>query len=140
MDRGALKTVTGEEIRQLCRRGEWDGPTAGLAEGYVQANLVVLPAEHAFDFWLFCHRNSRACPVLDVTGRGEGCPLGVAPDADLRTDLPRYRIFRQGEQTEETTSIVPFWREDAVAFLLELEQQTVELVALLKGFGQQRPQ
>jgi uncharacterized protein YcsI (UPF0317 family) len=106
------------EIRQQCRTGELKTPTPGLALGYVQANLVVLPYDLAFDFLLFCQRNPKPCPILDVTEVGNPEPKLIAPGADIRTDLPRYRIFRQGQLVEETTDIRPFWRDDLVAFLI----------------------
>jgi len=106
------------EIRQRCRTGQLEAPTPGLALGYVQANLVVLPHNLAFEFLLFCQRNPKACPILDVTEVGNPEPKLIAPGADIRTDLPRYRIFRQGHLVEETTDIRPFWRDDLVAFLI----------------------
>lgn len=106
------------EIRQLCRAGKFDAPTPGLAPGFVQANLVVLPYDLAFEFLLFCQRNPKPCPILDITEVGDPQPKLIAPGADLRTDLPRYRIFRHGELVEETTDIRPFWRSDLVAFLI----------------------
>lgn len=107
-----------KEARLLMREGRWDKPTAGMAAGYAQANLVILPKAIAFDFLLFCQRNPKPCPVLDVTEPGSPVPALVAPDADLRTDLPRYRVYRNGELTEEVTRIDHLWREDMVAFLL----------------------
>ena len=106
------------EIRQRCRTGQLEAPTPGLALGYVQANLVVLPHNLAFEFLLFCQRNPKACPILDVTEVGNPEPKLIAPGADIRTDLPRYRIFRQGHLVEETTDIRPFWRDDLVTFLI----------------------
>jgi uncharacterized protein YcsI (UPF0317 family) len=106
------------EIRQRCRTGQLEAPTPGLALGYVQANLVVLPYNLAFEFLLFCQRNPKPCPILDVTEVGDPEPKLIAPGADIRTDLPRYRIFRQGQLVEETTDIRPFWRDDLVAFLI----------------------
>ncbi|MBW4644075.1 MAG: putative hydro-lyase [Goleter apudmare HA4340-LM2] len=106
------------EIRQLCRDAKLDTSTPGLALGYVQANLVVLPYSLAFEFLLFCQRNPKPCPVLDVTEVGDFEPKIIAPAADIRTDLPRYRIFRYGELIEETTDIKAFWRNDLVAFLI----------------------
>src|SRR5262245_41644450 len=108
----------GASVRRLARTGELTGPTPGLAMGYVQANLVVVPRDLAFDFLLFCRRNPKPCPVLDVTDPGSAEPAGVAPGADLRTDLPRYRVWRYGELVEETTDLRPWWRDDLVAFLL----------------------
>ncbi|RLC77329.1 MAG: putative hydro-lyase [Chloroflexi bacterium] len=106
------------EIREKIRRGEWTGPTPGLAPGYAQANLVVLPKEWAFEFLLFCQRNPKPCPVLDVTEVGSPHPARVAPDADLRTDIPKYRIYRYGQLEAEVTEITDYWRDDLVAFLI----------------------
>ncbi len=86
--------------------------------GFVQANLVILPKEHAFDFLLFCQRNPRPCPILDVTEPGDPCPSAVAPDADLRTDLPAYRVWQNGELTGEPTDIRSLWRSDFVSFVI----------------------
>ncbi|MBC6451976.1 MAG: putative hydro-lyase [Hormoscilla sp. SP5CHS1] len=109
---------TAAEVRSRARSGELSAPTPGLAPGYVQANLVVLPKSLAFDFLLFCQRNPKPCPVLDVTDVGNPEPRLVAPGSDLRTDLPRYRVFQQGELIEETTDIRKIWRDDLVAFLI----------------------
>jgi uncharacterized protein YcsI (UPF0317 family) len=107
-----------KEIREAIRQGKWTAVTAGLAPGFVQANLAVLPKEYAYDFLLFCQRNPRPCPLVEVTEVGSPEPAGVAPGADLRTDLPRYRIYRDGEPAEEVTDATPYWRDDLVAFLL----------------------
>jgi uncharacterized protein YcsI (UPF0317 family) len=109
---------TGHAVRQQCREGQWTRPTPGLAPGFVQANLVVVPRELAFDFLLFCQRNPKPCPLLDVTEPGSAEPVHVAPGADLRTDLPAYRIYRNGELSAEPTDLLPHWREDLVGFLL----------------------
>lgn len=106
------------EIRQRCRTGALTTPTAGLAPGFVQANLLVLPYDLAFEFMLFCQRNPKPCPILDVTEVGDPEPKLIAPGADIRTDLPRYRVFQQGELIAETTDICAFWRRDLVAFLI----------------------
>jgi uncharacterized protein YcsI (UPF0317 family) len=106
------------EIRSEIRAGQMTGVTAGLGPGYVQANLAVLPREQAYDFLLFCQRNPRSCPLLDVTEVGDVEPKGVAPGADLRTDLPRYRIYHHGVLTDEATDATPWWRDDLVAFLI----------------------
>ena len=113
-----LATSTGAAVRAACRRNDLTGPTPGLAPGYVQANLVVLPREWAFDFLLFCQRNPKPCPLLDVTEPGDPEPRTVAPGADLRTDLPAYRIWRNGELVEEPTDVTRHWRDDLVAFLI----------------------
>jgi uncharacterized protein YcsI (UPF0317 family) len=110
--------ATGADVRRRARAGELTGPTPGLALGYVQANLVVVPRELAFDFLLFCQRNPKPCPVLDVTEPGDPQPRLVAPGADLRTDLPRYRVWRHGELADEPTDLRAWWRDDLVGFLL----------------------
>ncbi len=107
-----------KEIRADIRAGRLNAVTAGLAPGYVQANLAVLPKEQAYDFLLFCQRNPRPCPLIEVTDAGSPEPVGVAPGADLRTDLPRYRIYKDGVLADEVTDVRPFWRDDLVAFLL----------------------
>src|SRR5579871_4770860 len=109
---------TGAAVRRAARAGELTGPTPGLAPGYVQGNLVVVPRELAFDFLLFCQRNPKPCPLLDVTEAGSPEPRLVAPGADLRTDLPRYRVYRNGELVEEPADLQAWWRSDLVAFLL----------------------
>jgi uncharacterized protein YcsI (UPF0317 family) len=109
---------TGADVRRLARSGELAGSTVGLALGYVQANLVVVPRELAFDFLLFCQRNPKPCPLLDVTEPGSAEPKPVAPGADLRTDLPRYCVYEHGRLTDEPTDLKRWWRDDLVAFLL----------------------
>ena len=109
---------TPKEIRQAIRQARYTGGTGGLAPGYVQANLVILPQAQAYDFLVFCQRNPKPCPLIEVTDPGNPEPAGVARGADLRTDVPRYRIYREGQLEAEVTDIVTEWREDFVAFLL----------------------
>lgn len=106
------------EVRTMIRQGQWRKPTAGLAPGYVQANLVVLPRELAYDFLLFAQRNPKPCPILEVTDVGSPEPMLTAPGADLRTDLPKYRIYRDGKFVQEVTDLLGVWTSDLVAFLL----------------------
>jgi uncharacterized protein YcsI (UPF0317 family) len=110
--------VSGAELRGRIRRGDHRGPTAGAALGYVQANLVVLPITLAYDFLLFCQRNPKPCPLLDVTEAGSPTPPSCAPGADLRTDVPRYRVFQNGELVDEPDDITAHWQPDAVGFLI----------------------
>jgi uncharacterized protein YcsI (UPF0317 family) len=112
-----LKHAAGADVRRLARDRRLTGPTCGLAEDFAQANLVVLPKADAFDFLLFCQRNPKPCPVLDVTKPGSPTP-GCAPDADLRTDLPGYCVCQRGELVAEPADITNWWRDDLVAFLL----------------------
>jgi len=108
--------VSPAEARNRFRAG-LKTPTAGWAPGYVQANLVALPREQAFDFMLFAQRNPRPCPVLDVTDPGD--PVSrMAPRADLRTDLPAYRVWEHGRCVAQTADVTGYWRDDLVAFLI----------------------
>ena len=110
--------ATGTQLRQACRDGACTGPTPGLARGFVQANLVILPRDWAFEFLLFCQRNPKPCPVLDVTEPGDPEAKLVAPGSDLRTDLPMYRVWKNGELVEEPLSIGHVWRDDLVSFVI----------------------
>ena len=110
--------TSGREARALIRAGEWTGPTAGLAPGFVQANLVVLPADLAEGFEQFCRANPTALPLLEVTEPGSATPGRVAPDGDVRLDLPRYRVYRDGRLDETPTDIMTLWHADFVAFLI----------------------
>ena len=105
-------------VREQIRRGELLRPTAGLCPGYVQANLAVVPKDLAYDFLLFCQRNPKPCPVLDVTDVGSPEPRILAPGADLRRDIPRYRVWKHGELVDEPDHVEKYWRDDLVAFLL----------------------
>ena len=107
-----------QEARLAMRRGDWTGPTVGRVPGFIQANLVVLPRAEAYDFLVYCQRNPKACPVIDVTDPGDPEPRKSASGADLRTDLPRYRIFRDGVHEQDVTEITHLWSSDSVAFLL----------------------
>jgi len=106
------------EVRQQIREGKWRQPTAGLAPGFVQANLVILPRDLAFDFLLFAQRNPKPCPVIEVTDVGSAEPKLSAPGADLRTDVPRYCVYRDGALASEVTDLRSVWRDDFVSFLL----------------------
>ncbi|OLF17155.1 putative hydro-lyase [Actinophytocola xanthii] len=104
--------MTPDEVRTQAT-----GPTAGLAPGYAQANLIAVPEDWALDVLLFAQRNPRPCPVLDVTDTGSPRTV-LAPGADLRTAIPRYRVWRDGELVDEPTDVTRYWREDLVAFLI----------------------
>ncbi|MFH8295267.1 putative hydro-lyase [Streptomyces sp. NPDC018059] len=113
---GDRATRTAEQARAAFRAGE-TSPTAGWAAGRTQANLISVPADWAYEMLLFCQRNPKPCPVLDVTDAGSWV-TPLAPDADLRTDLPRYRVWEHGELVDEPTDVVDRWREDLVSFLI----------------------
>jgi uncharacterized protein YcsI (UPF0317 family) len=106
------------DARARIRIGEHTGPTSGLAPGFAQANLVILPAEYALDFLRFCVRNPKPCPLVEVTDTGSPHPNTFSRDADLRTDLPRYRVFEDGALIDEPTDVSRYWRDDLVSFLL----------------------
>jgi uncharacterized protein YcsI (UPF0317 family) len=135
------------ELRARIRAGDWTGPTGGLAEGYVQTNLVILPKEQAFDFLVFCQRNPKPCPLLEVTDAGDPEPKTLAPGADIRTDVPRYRVWQNGDLADEVTDITDLWRDDLVAFLLgcsftfdtALVHAGIDVPHMRKGFGRNVP-
>ena len=97
----AIRLDTGLDVRLAARSGGLDAPTAGMAPGFVQGNLTILPHAYAEEFLRFCQANPKPCPLLDVTEPGSPEPRFVAPGADLRTDLPRYRVYRGGGPVEE---------------------------------------
>lgn len=120
-----LAEMSPKDFRSLVRRGEWATPTIRYKEkditpcrGYAEANLAIVPQDYAFEFLLFCRRNPQPCALLDVTEPGDPHPKLVAPEADLRTDLPRYRVFQDGALIDEPTDISNYWRDDLVAFLI----------------------
>lgn len=113
-----LAEVTPRHIRQAIRDGQWRRPTAGLAPGYTQANLAVVPRDLAYDFLLFCQRNPQPCPLLEVLDPGDPEPRDLAPGADIRCDIPRYRIYRHGEMVAEVDDVRAYWQHDLVGFLL----------------------
>src|ERR1700761_8818742 len=108
----------GQRERQRIRDGQFTGPTSGLAPGNVQANLVILPKALAGDFLRFAVANPKPCPILAVSEPGDPHfpPLGA--DLDIRTDLPRYRVWRDGELVAEPTDIRDVWRDDLVSFAI----------------------
>ena len=117
----ALSTLAGltpPQIRHCIREGQWRRPTSGLAPGYTQANLAIVPRALAYDFLLFCQRNPKPCPLLEVLDAGDPEPRECAPGADIRTDIPRYRVYRQGVLADEVDDLTPYWRDDLVSFLL----------------------
>ncbi len=112
-----VKNMHPEKFRKAVGKGSWTKPTAGVAPGYAQANLVILPKSAALDFMIFAQRNPKACPVIDVLEAG----VTQAPSAkgsDIRRDIPRYRIYEKGKGHREVSSIEELWREDFVSFLL----------------------
>ncbi|GAA5962139.1 hypothetical protein JCM8115_006603 [Rhodotorula mucilaginosa] len=113
--------LTPRAVRQACRDGSWNYPsTAGICEGYVQANLVILPSKYADDFRNLCARNPVPCPLLGETKKGDPTiPSHLAADCDIRTDAPLYRIYKGGKLVEEKKDILAEWDDDdSVGFLI----------------------
>lgn len=115
VDRGV---EAGAQARLRIRAGDFSGPTAGMAAGNVQANLVILPKAIAGDFLRFAQANPKPCPVLAVSEPGDPRLPRLGEDLDIRTDLPRYRVWRHGELVEEPPEISHIWRDDLVIFAL----------------------
>ena len=121
------------QAREIIRAGKYCGYTTGAANQHVQGNLVILPAEYALEFAVFCHRNPKPCPIIGMGTPGDpflNCTLG---EIDIRTDLPKYRVFQYGELIGEPTNIDSHWRADLVAFVLGCSL-SFELPLLESGF------
>ncbi len=110
--------VVSREARLRARSGQLRGQTSGIAPGYVQGNLAILPKDVAADFLRFCHRNPKPCPVIGLSEPGNPLVPELGADLDIRTDLPRYRVWKHGELVEEPTEITSQWTDDLVAFVI----------------------
>lgn len=113
-----LSSLPSDEIRQRIRAGDHDGHTAGLAAGMLQCNLAILPEVFALDFLRFCQRNPKPCPVVGVGDTGNPMLPTLGCDIDIRSDVPRYRVFRDGEFAQEVTDITELWAQDLVTVAL----------------------
>ena len=105
------------KLRRAARTGDFKRDTAGQAPGRIQANLMIVPKAQAFDFLLFCQRNPKPCPLVEVLAPGVVEPL-CAPGASIATDVPGYRVYREGELVEERDEVASLWRDDLVGFLI----------------------
>lgn len=110
--------MTPSEARALIRAGQISCQTSGMCDGYAQANLLILPKAQAYDFLLFTQRNPKSCPVLEVGDVGSRKICRMADNADVATDLPRYRVWKNGVMVEECTDISHLWQDDFVYFLI----------------------
>jgi uncharacterized protein YcsI (UPF0317 family) len=107
-----------KDIRRAIRARRHTGHTAGLAPGHVQGNLCILPQEYAEDFLAFCRANPKPCPLLAVSEPGDPRLPALGEDLDIRTDVPAYRVFRNGKQEEDVADLLALWRKDLVTFVL----------------------
>ena len=138
-----LPLVTGLDARLAARTGAFDAPTAGLAPGFVQGNLAILPHDYAEDFLRFCQANPKPCPLIGVSEKGSPAIPALGADLDIRTDIPRYRIWRDGELIDEPRDVKSVWRDDLVSFVLgcsfsfeeALLQADVPLRHIARGLG-----
>ncbi len=114
----AAEAAEAADARRLIRAGAHTGHTAAMAPAHVQGNLCILPTEYAADFADFCQRNPKPCPLIGKSSAGDPRIPSLGEDLDIRTDVPRYRVFRDGEAVDEPTDIMSYWRDDLVSFVL----------------------
>ncbi|HHV79852.1 MAG TPA: DUF1445 domain-containing protein [Firmicutes bacterium] len=112
-----MRYSDGATVRRAVIEGRWQSPTRGLARGFVQTGLVAVPERYAADFLLFCSRNPKPCPVIEVVEKG-GISKYAAPGAALWNALPGYRVYQKGHLIYEGPRIDDYWRNDLVCFLL----------------------
>jgi uncharacterized protein YcsI (UPF0317 family) len=105
-------------VRRAIRQGRWTSHTSGVAQDRVQGNLVILAERDASDFLRYCQRNPKPCPVLAVSEPGHPMLPTLGPDIDIRTDVPMYRVWRDGELAQELADIGSLWQDDWVSFVI----------------------
>ncbi|HYW77502.1 MAG TPA: putative hydro-lyase [Gammaproteobacteria bacterium] len=105
-------------LRQRIRSGAHTDHTSGFAPGFAQGNVVIMPETAAGEFLRFCQRNPRPCPLLAVSDPGDPMLPELGRDIDIRTDVPRYRVFRHGRSVDKPTDIRQLWQDDWVTFIL----------------------
>lgn len=107
-----------KDARALIAQEKITGQTSGMCSGYAQGNLCILPKKYAYDFLLFCQRNPKSCPLLEVTDTGERILKTCAPGSDIATDIPKYRVWQNGKMIAEPLNVKDFWRDDLVSFII----------------------
>ena len=113
------KEMTPFEIRQHIRSGEFTGNTSGYGQGFVQGNLAIMPKEWANDFLQFCQKNPKPCPIVGMSSQpGDFMLPDLGQNIDIRSDVPKYRIYENGILTQEVDDLTSFWRDDLVTFVL----------------------
>jgi uncharacterized protein YcsI (UPF0317 family) len=115
---GRMALTPVHEARMRIRAGRYSGQTAGLAPGYLQGNLAILPGDLALDFARYCQRNPKPCPLVGVSDSGNPMLTTLGADIDIRTDVPRYNVYRDGELADQPSDVIDLWRGDFVAFIL----------------------
>ncbi|MEM9578081.1 MAG: putative hydro-lyase [Pseudomonadota bacterium] len=113
-----LKQSSLRDVRHAIRSGAYSSHTAGLGQGYLQANLAIIPERFALDFMRFCQRNPKPCPLTGVSDTGNPMMTTMGQDIDIRRDVPAYNIYRDGRLAEATTDIADLWSDDLVVFAL----------------------
>ena len=113
-----MRYATPTEVRSAIRAGKFRNQTSGQAPGYTQGNLAILPRDYAADFLRFCHLNPKPCPVIGIGEPGDPRLPKLGADIDIRIDIPRYRVWRNGELVEECDDIRAHWRDDLVTFVI----------------------
>jgi uncharacterized protein YcsI (UPF0317 family) len=126
----ATLLLSAHEARLLFRSGQYTGSTSFFSRGYVQGSLCILPQKYALDFAAYCHRNPKPCPLIAIGGVGDPYLPMLGEDFDVRTDLPSYSVFREGQVVEQPTDIKHLWSDDLVAFVwgcgFSFEQALIE--------------
>jgi uncharacterized protein YcsI (UPF0317 family) len=126
----ADEATAGLAARLAIRRGHHLAPTSGLAPGFAQANLAILPQSLAKDFARFCALNPKPCPLIGVAVPGDWRVPALGEDLDIRTDVPRYRVWRDGVLVDEPHDLLQWWRDDLVTFAIgcsfSFEQALIE--------------
>ena len=118
MNQNPYKDKNPLEVRKLIREGKITGQTSGMCDGFAQANLCILPKKYAYDFLLFCQRNPKSCPLLEVSDEGSRFLRTSAQDCDISKDVPKYRIWENGVLKGEYADVSDFWRDDLVTFVI----------------------
>ncbi len=113
-----IRSAKPRKFRKIFRSGAYRGTTAGMAEGYTQGNLMILPAKYALDFSRFCQRNPAPCPLVGISDTGDPIMRTLGHDIDIRTDLPSYNIYREGVLDGSVSNVEDLWADDSVAFVL----------------------